>query len=44
MHEWLKEYFERNLALELADFTYGTALTGSKRLFAACASDAFCEA
>ncbi|GAA5823567.1 hypothetical protein JCM3770_002787 [Rhodotorula araucariae] len=33
--EWLAEFFQRNFALDYTDFTYGTALTGSHRLFAA---------
>lgn len=34
-HHELVELFNSSLALETADLTYGTALTGSKRLFAA---------
>ncbi|BGP41492.1 hypothetical protein JCM10449v2_005480 [Rhodotorula kratochvilovae] len=33
--EWLAEFFERNFSLDYTDFTYGTALTGSHRLFSA---------
>ncbi|KPV74217.1 uncharacterized protein RHOBADRAFT_54068 [Rhodotorula graminis WP1] len=33
--EWLADFFKRNISLEYSDFTYGTALTGSHRLFAA---------
>ncbi|GAA5956944.1 hypothetical protein JCM21900_006714 [Sporobolomyces salmonicolor] len=33
--DWLTEYFEKNFKLEYHDFTYGTSLSGSVRLFAA---------
>ncbi|GAA6017441.1 hypothetical protein JCM11491_006660 [Sporobolomyces phaffii] len=33
--EWLIEYFEAHFKLDYSDFTYGTSLSGSNRLFAA---------
>ncbi|BGP33416.1 hypothetical protein JCM10296v2_005217 [Rhodotorula toruloides] len=33
--DFLADYFKKNFSLEYSDFTYGTALTGSLRLFAA---------
>ncbi|GAA5895380.1 uncharacterized protein JCM6883_001487 [Sporobolomyces salmoneus] len=33
--EWLIDYFEKNFKLDYSDFTYGTSLSGSNRLFAA---------
>ncbi|GAA5967423.1 hypothetical protein JCM3765_001871 [Sporobolomyces pararoseus] len=33
--EWLIEFFEKNFKLDYSDFTYGTSLSGSNRLFAA---------
>mgnify|MGYP001559516335 FL=1 len=35
MTDWLIAYFQRNFRLEYSDFTYGSALGGSLRLFAA---------
>ncbi|KAK4699704.1 hypothetical protein P7C70_g6555, partial [Phenoliferia sp. Uapishka_3] len=35
MHDWLTEFFERSLRLNSTDFTYGTSLVGSTRIFAA---------
>ncbi|GAA5836757.1 hypothetical protein JCM3766R1_006255 [Sporobolomyces carnicolor] len=33
--EWLIDYFEKHFSLHYSDFTYGTSLSGSNRLFAA---------
>ncbi|GAA6059750.1 hypothetical protein JCM10212_001958 [Sporobolomyces blumeae] len=33
--EWLIDYFEKHFSLNYSDFTYGTSLSGSNRLFAA---------
>lgn len=35
MHDWLAKYFDENFKLDYTDFTYGTAIDGSTRLFAA---------